>query len=94
MSVEIRASRSGDGDGLARIWLDNARFYATLFPDDFRVPEEDGLVEWFEALLARPRDESVLDLVATVDGTVAAFVHARLVDPDEHASRQMLADHP
>ncbi len=94
MNVEIRAARSGDGPGLARIWLDNARYYVTLFPCDFRVPEEDGLVDWFEASLARRPEGSALELVAVVDGAVAAFVYARLVEPDEHANRQMLADHP
>ena len=94
MRVEIRPSRSGDGPGLARIWLDNARYYSRLFPDDFRVPNQDGLVEWFETLLRRPRDQRELELVAAVDGTVAAFVYARLIEPDQHADRQMLADHP
>jgi hypothetical protein len=94
MSVEIRAARPGDGAGLARIWLDNARYYVGLFPEDFRVPDEGGLVDWFEGALERPRDESELDLVAVVDGTVAAFAYARLIEPDEHANRQMLSDHP
>src|SRR6266540_6011441 len=94
MSVEIRAARSGDGPGLARIWLDNARYYVTLFPDDFRVPDEDGLVDFFETLLARPHYESELHLFAVTGGTVAAFAYARLIEPDEHANRQMLADHP
>jgi GNAT superfamily N-acetyltransferase len=94
MGVEVRPARSGDGPGLALIWLDNARYYVELFPDDFREPEEAGLVEWFEAHLARPRVESELHLVAVFDGTVAAFVYARLTEPDEHANRQMLADHP
>ena len=75
-------------------WLDNARYYVTLFPDDFRVPDEDGLIDWFETLLARPRDELELHLVAVTGGTVAAFAYARLIEPDEPANRQMLADHP
>ncbi len=32
--------------------------------------------------------------MAVTSGTVAAFVYARLTEPDEHASRQMLADYP
>ena len=94
LSLEVRPARSGDGPGLAQIWLDNARYYVEHFPDDFREPDESGLVDWFEALLARPRDESELHLVAVADGTVAAFVYARLTEPDEHANRQMLADYP
>jgi GNAT superfamily N-acetyltransferase len=94
MRVEVRAARSGDGAGLAQIWLDNARYYLGLFPDDFREPDEAGLVDWFETLLARPRGESELHLVAVANGAVAAFVNARLTEPDEHANRQMLADYP
>jgi GNAT superfamily N-acetyltransferase len=94
MSVEIRAALPGDGPGLAQIWLDSARYYVRLFPDDFREPDETGLVDWFETLLARSRDESELHLVAVANGTVAAFVYARLTEPDGHANRQMLADYP
>src|SRR5262245_15691186 len=94
MSVEIRAARPGDGAGLARIWLDNARYYVERFPDDFREPAEAGLAEWFETALAKPRDEAELHLVAVVDGEVAAFVRARLTEPDEDAEREMLGDYP
>ena len=94
MSVEVRAVRPGDGPGLARIWLDNARYYVRLFPEDFREPDEAGLVDWFETALARPRAESECTFVAVANGTVAAFVYACLTEPDEHATRQMLADHP
>jgi hypothetical protein len=94
MSVEVRAACPGHGPGLPRISLDNARYYVELFPEDFREPDEAGLVEWFETLLARPRDDSELHLVAVANGAVAAFVYARLVEPNEHANRQMLADYP
>ena len=94
MQVEVQAARPGDGAGLARVWLDNARYYIRLFPDDFRLPDEAGLDEWFEAQLAQPRDGSELHLVAVVDGSVAAFAYARLTEPDEDASRQMLAESP
>jgi GNAT superfamily N-acetyltransferase len=94
MRVDVRAARPGDGPGLARIWLDNAHYYLARFPDDFREPDETGLAEWFETLLTRPHDDSELHLVAVANGTVAAFVYARLTEPDEHANRQMLADYP
>jgi GNAT superfamily N-acetyltransferase len=91
VSVEIRETRPGDGPGLARAWLDNARYYVERFPADFRIPDEDGLVEWFESSLRCGRGPDELDLVAVVDGEVAAFAYARLTEPDEHAARQMLA---
>jgi GNAT superfamily N-acetyltransferase len=94
MRVEVRAARPGDGAGLAQVWLENARYYVDLFPDDFRMPEQVGLVESFEARLGRPQSTSELRLVAVVDGVVAAFVNARLTEPDEGATREMLADRP
>ena len=94
MAVEVRSAQPGDGAALARVWLDNARYYVGLFPHDFRMPDEAGLGEWFEAQLARPRSASELHLVAAVNGSVGAFAYARLTEPDQHASRQMLADHP
>jgi GNAT superfamily N-acetyltransferase len=94
MAVEVRAAQPGDGAALARVWLDNARYYVALFPDDFRMPDEAGLGEWFEAQLDRPRSAAEVHLVAVVDGSIGAFAYARLIEPDKHASRQMLADHP
>lgn len=94
MAVEVRAAQLGDGAALARVWLDNARYYVDLFPDDFRMPDEAGLAEWFELQLGRPRSAAEVHLVAVVDGSVGAFAYARLTEPHEHASRQMLADYP
>jgi GNAT superfamily N-acetyltransferase len=45
-------------------------------------------------LLARPRVESDLPLVAVASDTIAAFIYARVTEPDEHANRRMLADYP
>jgi ribosomal protein S18 acetylase RimI-like enzyme len=94
MRVEVRAARPGDGAGLARVWLENASYYVRLFPDDFPMPNQVGLVESFEVRLGRPRSASELRLVAVVDGVVAAFVYARLTDPDDDAAWEMLADRP
>jgi GNAT superfamily N-acetyltransferase len=94
MRVEVRAVRPGDGAGLARVWLENASYYVGLFPDGFRMPDQAGLVESFEVRLGQPGSASVLRLVAVVDGMVAAFVDARLTDPDDGAALEMLADRP
>ena len=92
MRVEVRAAQPGEGAGLAEVWLENARYYVDLFPDDFRMPDELGLAESIEERLAASASASQLRLVARVDGVVAAFVSARLIDPDEGAAREMLAD--
>jgi hypothetical protein len=62
--VEVRAARPGDGAALAAAWLDNAHFYVERFPDDFRVPAEDGLAAWFEEGLAERLNATELHLVA------------------------------
>jgi len=66
VSATIRDARPGDGEALAGIWLDNARYDIELFPEDFVLPRREGLVEWTEASLARPRDPAKLHLVAAV----------------------------
>jgi GNAT superfamily N-acetyltransferase len=84
----IRPARRGDGVGLARIWLENARYYVERFPSDFRVPDEDGLAEFFDVPMA---DDDAIALVAEVNGEVAAFAYARVSRPDDHARFQYLA---
>ena len=92
MRVEVRAAQPGDGARLAQVWLENARYYVGLFPDDFRMPDQVGLVESLETRLGRPSSASELHLVAVVDGVLAAFVYARLTEPDAGATREMLAN--
>jgi GNAT superfamily N-acetyltransferase len=84
----IRPARPGDGAGLARIWLENARYYVERFPDDFRIPDEDGLAAFFDTPI---ESDDAVTLVALVDGEIASFAHARIAQPDEHARFQYLA---
>ena len=87
--VEVRPLRAGDGAGCARAWLDAARYYVAMEPENFQLPAEEGLAGWFE------RDHSddsrpVLRLVATVDGQVAGFVLAVLEAPLPDAHWQLV----
>jgi GNAT superfamily N-acetyltransferase len=91
-SVVVRPARPGDAADLARNWLDVARHYAGLDADTFQVPAADGLVAWFEGLLARPRSDDAVWLVAQVDGRVVGDVAAHLERPAEDAERQLLRD--
>ena len=52
--VEIRVARGGDGDALAACWIEFGRYYAELDPLRFRVPNADGLAEWFEDRIDQP----------------------------------------
>jgi len=91
-SLVVRPARPSDAKDLARNWIDVAQHYAELDADAFRVPAADGLVEWFEELLRRPRSEDAVWLVAEVDGRVVGDVSAHLEQPAEDADRQSLRD--
>jgi GNAT superfamily N-acetyltransferase len=91
-SLVVRPAQAGDAADLARNWLEAARHYAELDADAFQVPAADGLVEWFEELLGRPRSDDAVWLVAKVDDRVVGDVAARLEPPVEDAPRQLLRD--
>ncbi|HEX4519396.1 MAG TPA: GNAT family N-acetyltransferase [Gaiellaceae bacterium] len=82
----IRPGRPGDGPALARIHLDGAAYYLAFAPDEFQLPDEDGLVAYIEAELEP--DEGSLVLVADLDGRPAAAIFARIVPALEEARFQ------
>jgi GNAT superfamily N-acetyltransferase len=88
----IRDIRPGDGEGCARAWLDAGRLYAGLDPDVIQVPDADGLAEWFEAAIRKPRTSEESWLVAEEDGRVAGMVEAQVVSPAPDAHRQLQRD--
>jgi GNAT superfamily N-acetyltransferase len=88
----IRPLRLGDGDGVARIWLENARYYVDLAPEDFQLPEADGLADFFEPAPETERDDRVF-LVAEVAGEVAGYAAATLTPPLDSAPRQYVPYH-
>jgi GNAT superfamily N-acetyltransferase len=92
--VVIRPVRPGDGRGCTQAWVDAGRHYAAIVPDVIQEPDPDGLVEWFERLIAEPRDDDALWLVA-VDGTqgrVVGSVDATIHRPDPEARWQLQRD--
>src|SRR5919204_862503 len=70
--VIFRAPRAGDGDGLARSWLDAGANYATLNPDLFQIRQADGLAQQLEGWLLSITSEHAHALVAEKDGQAAA----------------------
>jgi GNAT superfamily N-acetyltransferase len=88
--IVIRPARASDAADLARNWIEVAQHYVELDPEAFRVPSTDGLVEFFEESLKRPRSEDSMWLVAEVDGQVVGDVSAHLERPAEDAERQLL----
>ena len=82
MDLTIRAPHAGDGDGLARGWLDAGAYYAKLNPDLFQIPEVDELAHWLEEqVLRRPSDNS-LTLVAEMDQQAVGYISATIQAPD------------
>lgn len=75
---------------MAAAWRDAGRFYVAVSPDDFRVPEESGLVDWLECgVEAMASDGDLALLVAEREGTVMGWVAARLVRPVADARWQL-----
>lgn len=67
MNVFLRAPRAGDGDGLARCWLDAGAYYAAANPELFQVPvtfsdkrREIFRINWrTHRTLQRPDDQTL-----------------------------------
>jgi GNAT superfamily N-acetyltransferase len=86
-AVILRAPRTGDGDGLARSWLDAGADYATLNPDLFQIPQADGLAQQLEKWLLSITSEDACALVAEKDGQVVGFITAAVERPVENAGQ-------
>lgn len=89
LEITVRPWRTGDGEGLASAWLDAARYYAELAPDTFRVPDADGLPEFFERRMAEDGEAGELHLVAEVGDQVVASAWARIEPPVDSARYQL-----
>ncbi len=81
MDVTVREARPGDGEGIARCYRDSAASYVEQAPELFRMPDEDGLVEWIEEALRAGHGHDELQLVAEVGGEIAGHLEARLLEP-------------
>lgn len=92
--IEIRSARPGDGPACARVWLDIGRFFIGVDPTLFRLPEDDGLVDWFEDVIASltGSGDDALYLVALVGGEIVGGLSATLHEPIDFSDRQLQAD--
>jgi GNAT superfamily N-acetyltransferase len=87
--VQVRPVRPGDGPGCARAWVDAGRHYAAIDSEQFQLPTEDGLVDWFERLHANLAADRLV-LVACVQQDVAGFVSAVLNSPEPDAQWELI----
>jgi GNAT superfamily N-acetyltransferase len=92
MAIQVRPARTEDASDLARGRIDVARHDLELDSDASRLPHTDGLVAWFQRLLARPRPADRLWLVAEVGGQVVGDVLSYLEPPASDADRQLRSD--
>lgn len=67
--------------------------FAELNPHTFRVPNAEGLAEWFEEIIAlRLESQDRIGLVAEVDGAVVGVLSAELHEPIDPAGRELQTD--
>ncbi len=90
MNVFLRTPHAGDGDGLARCWLDAGTYYAAVNPDLFQVPEADSreLEEW----LLHKTSEDTFVVVAEGDDQVVGFAVAVLQHPSPAAAKNFVRE--
>jgi GNAT superfamily N-acetyltransferase len=86
--VTIREARDDDAAGIARLGQENSAYHAELAPEHFRLPDEEGLVEFIENDREWREAPDTLALVAEDDGVVAGYLEASLQRPDETARHQ------
>jgi hypothetical protein len=88
-TVTVRAPRPGDGSGLAQMHLGTSAYHVEIAPDVYRLPDEEGLVDFFERGIEEgSTTQDFLALVAEVDGEVAGYLQAQLLPPLETARWQ------
>jgi GNAT superfamily N-acetyltransferase len=92
MNVVVREYREGDGAAIVQISRENARYYAELAPEYFKVPDEDGFIELVENDGTWRDAPENLSLVAEVDGQVAGYLEAAVQPPLRTARWQAQRD--
>jgi len=85
----IRSVRPGDGNAVAHSWVEFGQYYASRDPARFRVPEMEGLAEWFNSRIDAAHD---LWLVAERAGKIVGFLEARLWPAPDDAARQLMKE--
>jgi GNAT superfamily N-acetyltransferase len=90
LDVTVRPPTPKDAEALARSWQEGARELLELAPDRFRIPDEDGLVEFFRQDLQASAGPDRLSLVAEVEGEIGGSLEAQLNPPMESAHFQVL----
>jgi hypothetical protein len=64
--VKVRAAVPGDGAAIARVHRDGAGYYVGLAPELFRLPDDDGLIEFVDPKSA-DNSPTMLFIVTEID---------------------------
>jgi ribosomal protein S18 acetylase RimI-like enzyme len=88
----IRPAREQDAPGIAALARNTARFYVAMDPDLFRIPDEDGFVDFLERDRAWRLSPNSLALVAELEVRVVGYLEASLIEPPDSARWQGEAD--
>jgi GNAT superfamily N-acetyltransferase len=88
VAITIREARDDDAAGIVRLGQENSRYYVQLAPEHFRLPDEEGLVEFIENDREWREGPDTLALVAEDDGAIAGYLEASLQRPEETARWQ------
>lgn len=92
-AVTVRAPRPGDGPGLAQMHLGTSAYHVEIAPDVYRLPDEEGLVDFFERGIEKgSTTQDFLALVAEVGWVLAGYLEAQLLPPLETARWQSHPD--
>lgn len=70
--------------------MDAGRYYTEIDSDQFQLPAQEGLADWFERLHANPAPDRMV-LVGCVQEDVAGFVSAVLQSPEPDAHWELLS---
>lgn len=91
-NISIRVPQTGDGEGLARTWLDAAKYYVKLNSELFQLPDMDGLAQWCEDWTITQPSQNNLFRVAERDNQVIGFISATIQSPIIDGHRQFVRD--
>jgi len=86
MDLALRPPRPGDGDGLARCWLNAGASCAALNPALFQVPAPDGLAQSLEDRFLHLAANDALVLVADSASHVVGYLIATIAPPSPRAA--------
>jgi GNAT superfamily N-acetyltransferase len=92
LAVIVRDATEEDAAGIASLSRENGAYYASIAPEHFRIPDEQGFVEFIRNDHEWRARADTIALVAEVDGAVAGYLEASMQPPLDSARWQSQRD--